>query len=262
MTISIITVNKNNASGLRLTANSISRCSFISNLEWIVIDGKSTDDSIRLISDYNHFISRWISEPDQGIYDAMNKGLQMVTGDYVIFMNSGDCFVDIDHLIGQGLSWDADIVYGDYFTRDSKNVLSPTKQPANLDFAFILGRTINHQSYLIKSHLLNRYTFNTHYSIVADWIQLFEILKNENVSTHYLDFPICVFDSSGFSSKNNYKRKVQRLEYLNSLYSVWELDSLLKLSRIRQRKWYEFLLKSLDSPKRSRAILLLSRILG
>lgn len=91
--LSIVTINFNQIDALKLTLNSIRNAACNKNLfQLIVIDGRSTDGSTELLRDYADVISIGISEPDKGIFDAMNKGLNYATGDYVIFMNSGDTF--------------------------------------------------------------------------------------------------------------------------------------------------------------------------
>lgn len=259
MNLTIVTVNKNNAKGLQTTAESLN-CSKINELyEWIVIDGNSSDDSVEIIKEYEHLISKWISEPDEGIYDAMNKGIKWATGDYVCFMNSGDSFMDLKLVFEKVDDLTYDIIYWDLFLIKDNGSRLLVRQTPELDFAYMLGKTINHQSVLIRRALVEKYPFNSYYSIVADWIQLFEIIRNENPVINYLEFPLTVFDASGISSNNEELRFSQRIEYLQNLYSDWELNSLHQFARIRQRPWYGFLIRSLTSPKRSAALELLSK---
>jgi hypothetical protein len=124
------------------------------------------------------------------------------------------------------------------------------ESPPTFDFAYLLVKTVNHQSLIIKGKLIKKYKFNTDYTIVADWVQLFEILRNENINIKKLDYPICVYEGGGISEIQEEKRKMERMKYLRSVYSDWELEGLAVLSKLRQRKWYDFLLNSLDSPKR------------
>lgn len=91
MKISVITINYNNRAGLEATAESVV-CQCGADYEWIVIDGGSTDGSVDVIKKHESRISYWCSCPDNGIYHAMNKGVKQATGEYCIFMNSGDCF--------------------------------------------------------------------------------------------------------------------------------------------------------------------------
>ena len=93
MKLSIITINRNNAIGLEQTIKSVISLKY-SNFEYIVIDGASTDNSIDIIRKYASSITFWISEPDKGIYNAMNKAVDFASGEYIFFLNSGDIFTD------------------------------------------------------------------------------------------------------------------------------------------------------------------------
>lgn len=93
MKLSIITINFNNEKGLKKTLESVSIQTY-KNFEFIIIDGGSTDNSVNIIKEYQPIITYWLSEPDKGIYNAMNKGIAQAHGEYCIFMNSGDTFYD------------------------------------------------------------------------------------------------------------------------------------------------------------------------
>ena len=112
MRISVITINYNNGVGLRSTIDSVvgQKCN---DFEYIVIDGGSTDSSLNVIKEYSHKIDYWVSEPDGGIYNAMNKGVAHAHGDYCVFLNSGDCFYS-DVVLNRFMNYDAieDIVVG------------------------------------------------------------------------------------------------------------------------------------------------------
>ena len=216
--------------------------------------------SLEIVDEYKSIVGRCISEDDAGIYSAMNKGLLLSEAEYVIFMNSGDCFSSINQFVEALLNTTADIVYGDLFIQTVEGKLTLIKQIKELDFAFMFGKTINHQSYCIKRELAQKYLFSVEYKIVADWVQLFEILKYENVITQYLELPICIYDGTGVSSTLDNLRIQERESYLSYNYSSWELNSLVQLSRMRQRPWYNFIIRTLDSPKRSYLLKFISRI--
>ena len=112
MKLSIITVNYNNRDGLQKTIDSVI-CQTFKDYEWIIIDGGSTDGSRELIEQYQDHFAYWCSEPDKGVYNAMNKGIAKAKGEYVNFMNSGDCFADanvLERLFADG--YDEDIIAG------------------------------------------------------------------------------------------------------------------------------------------------------
>jgi glycosyltransferase involved in cell wall biosynthesis len=259
--LSIVTINRNNKTGLEKTLRSIYPKNVI-DFEHIIIDGNSQDGSVGLIEEYEAKYSiNWITESDSGIFNAMNKGLNLIHGDYVIFMNSGDAFckgVLTSELLETLVKYD--ITYGDIFVSVG-NAVNQTKQTESLDFLYIMGKTICHQSVFMKSELCKKYRFTEdgEFSLMGDWIQLFEILKNEKVFINKIDRNICIYDGEGQSEKYADIRHFQRKKYLESHYSPWELESLLPLNRLRHRKYYFMIMKSLDSYKYSYLLNIINR---
>lgn len=122
--ISIITVTYNADSCLEKTIQSVIEQTY-KNIEYIIIDGASKDNTINLIKKYSNHINLWISEPDKGLYDAMNKGIKFATGDWIFFINAGDIFVspDVLSLIFGDKSYNADIIYGDAIEYDNNRYI-------------------------------------------------------------------------------------------------------------------------------------------
>lgn len=261
MILSIVTINRNNKKGLEKTLNSIYTHKHI-DFEYIIIDGNSQDGSVALIESFaerNNIC--WISEDDKGIFNAMNKGLSLINGEYVIFMNSGDCFCD-NVLNAKLLETivEFDVTYGDIIVSKGNNI-SNVKQTEKLDFVYMLGKTICHQSVFMKSELCKKYLFteSDDFSLMGDWIQLFEILKNETLSYNKINQNICIYDGEGQSEKYADLRQTQRRKYLERYYSTWELESLIELNRLRNRSYYPLIEKSLDRYKYSYLLNLLNR---
>jgi len=247
--LSIVTINRNNKTGLEKTLRSIYPKISI-DFEHIVIDGNSQDGSVELIEEYaSIYTIHWVTEPDSGIFNAMNKGLNLVKGDYVIFMNSGDAFCEgvlTSELLETIMKYD--LTYGDIFVSVGNDV-QQTKQTEKLDFLYMMGKTICHQSVFMKSELCKKYSFteSDEFSLMGDWIQLFEILKNEKVLINKIDRNICIYNGEGQSEIYADTRHFQRRLFLERHYGQWELDSLLPLNRLRNRKYYYMIMKSLDS---------------
>jgi hypothetical protein len=258
----IITVHLNNYDGFVKTFASV--LPFLEseqNSKWIIKDGNSTNSTLEqiqgLLEQINSEKIEFIKTDDSGIYDAMNQTLSYLgKEDLALFLNTGDTLSD-DFLESFSLEEaNQDVVFSDtILNQGNKRLVAPLK----LDFSYLLGKTINHQSLLIKAKWLKKYRFKTNYSIVADWVQLFEILKNEKVQVKKLSYPISIYEGGGFSEQQDELRLSQRQSYLESIYSDWELESLTELKRLRQRKWFDFVIKALGSPKRSKAIDLLAR---
>lgn len=201
MKLSIITINYNNCAGLEKTSQSILSLNY-NDFEWIIIDGGSTDGSKELIESLveETNLTFWCSEKDNGIYNAMNKGIQHSNGDYLIFMNSGDCFFSSDILnkvFNKGIK--ADIIYGNalYIFKDHEEL---RKVPKNITFRYIYEYTIFHQSTFIRKELLEN-GYDENLKIVADW-KMWLVWVLQNKIFYYIDEAICKFDAYGISTGN------------------------------------------------------------
>ena len=158
MKLSIITVNLNNRIGLERTINSVVSQTF-KDFEWIVIDGGSTDGSKELITQYANHFAYWVSEPDKGIYNAMNKGIKVAKGEYLLFLNSGDWI--IDERVAQDFietSISADIISGDVCLVYDENTMpikkSPSPEDVGFDYFFHYIKTPIKISYIILSDII------------------------------------------------------------------------------------------------------------
>jgi glycosyltransferase involved in cell wall biosynthesis len=199
--ISVITINLNNLEGLKKTISSVLRQDYI-NIEYLVIDGGSIDGSVEYIQSNGNKFDYWISEKDDGIYDAMNKGIVRAKGEYLLFLNSGDYFYDskcLSNLIGSEIT--EDIVYGKMgmYLNDS---LITKEYPAKLNLEYFQYDTIPHQSTLIKRNLFKKFGYyNTRFKIVSDWAFFVDSIIKGKAKYRYVDELISVFDLNGISSQ-------------------------------------------------------------
>jgi len=172
--LSVITIVYNNARDIERTMLSVLGQTY-QGIEYIVVDGLSNDGTLDLIKKYEDRIAKFTSEKDEGIYDAMNKGLALATGDYVIFMNSGDEFFDVDTVSAVFDSADdADIYYGETeMINDAGQSLGQRRHKAPKQFTwhgFNLGMSISHQAIYIKRSLIEPYDRQYQLSADIDWI--------------------------------------------------------------------------------------------
>lgn len=170
MLLSIITINYNNLVGLKRTYDS-AVCQTFKDYEWIIIDGGSNDGSREFIEEHQDKFTYWCSEPDKGIYNAMNKGIAKASGKYLNFMNSGDAYHDknvLSSVFSKDLSSDADVLYGNYFDVYEDGQIIPQQLPDVLNFAFLMRRPINHQSTFIRQELFSDELYDESYRIIAD----------------------------------------------------------------------------------------------
>lgn len=215
MKLSIITVNLNNRDGLQKTIDSVVSQSF-KDFEWIVIDGDSTDGSKELLGQYADHFAYWVSEPDKGIYNAMNKGIKVAQGDYLQFLNSGDWLVDdttLERCFERNFS--ADIVYGDlyYCNGAEKEVF---RYPQEVSFRFFYLSSIGHPASFIKRSILQETLYDEGLKIVSDWkFFLAQAMKNKRFE--HLDEIVCCFDTQGISSVNLDLAKQERQRVIREM---------------------------------------------
>lgn len=205
MKLTVVTINYNNCDGLEKTLRSVTS-QLTPEVEYIVIDGGSTDGSVELIKKYEKSIAFWVSEPDKGIYNAMNKGIAHASGEYINFMNSGDCFHSSDVLSRVlPLLNGKDFYVGEqmHVYKDKSNTLRVA--PQSIKFVNLAHQALPHQATFIRTALLKKRPYDESYRIAADWEQMFYELIIDNASYEAIPFVVADFDMMGISSnpRNN-----------------------------------------------------------
>lgn len=205
--LTIITINYNNFNGLKKTIKSVLSQNF-NDFEYIIIDGGSTDGSKELIENVSDRLSYWISEKDTGIYNAMNKGINSSTGNYIQFLNSGDALANKNVLeyISKNIydtNSQFDFYYTDVINQQNKKI---HYYPTQLTFRHFFDLTINHQATFFKKELFEKYgNYSEHYKIVSDWEFYMKILFLQNATYLHLPEPAVLFDfSDGISTSSNF----------------------------------------------------------
>lgn len=227
MKISVITINYNNVVGLRNTVKSVIDQSY-EDVEYIIIDGGSTDGSMDVIVQNSGSIAFWVSELDHGIYDAMNKGIAHATGDYCIFMNSGDCFASSDSIDNVfKCSSLADIICGK--TIFSNGQVVSAKEDVTMDTLF--ENALCHQSCFIRTSIMKKYGYDASLKIVADRKFFVQALILDNCSYEAVDVDVAVYDVTGFSSLNPV---ASRLEYSTVIEQL--IPERIRIDYGRRRK--------------------------
>lgn len=211
MRISVITINFNNGAGLKNTVTSVIEQDYC-DVEYLVIDGGSKDDSVDIIKKLSSKIYYWISELDDGIYHAMNKGINKASGKYLIFLNSGDCFnsssVITCMVANLKKNIDTDVLYGNVVLLDpnTHNVGKPVvwRYPSQLTLTFFKQGTINHQASAIRASIFSEIgPYPEHFKIAADyWLFLMMMLHNKKFT--FIDEVLVKYDSSGITASDGY----------------------------------------------------------
>tara|TARA_B100001250_G_C19768616_1_gene775993 strand:- start:138 stop:851 length:714 start_codon:yes stop_codon:yes gene_type:complete len=214
--ISIITVVYNDKDGLQETIDSVASLNY-DNIEFIVIDGGSNDGTAELIRKYESNIDYWVSEDDDGIYDAMNKGIRAAHGDWVNFMNAGDYFANENVLneIDFTANKKVDILYG---YKSQKEKLFYPMNIKNLEIGVIFG---NHQSmFFNKNKLQHELYYDEKYKIYADYELVNRIYKLNNSIIHFVNVLVADFEGGGVSEKPSTQKRKDKYKIVYKSYGV------------------------------------------
>lgn len=239
--LSIITINYNNKAGLEKTVMSVISQSDKS-FEFIVVDGGSTDGSLDIIEKHKPAITYSVSEKDNGIYNAQNKGIGKAKGDYCLFLNSGDIFANENvfknikqHLVG------TDIVYGDLITIDAEGKKEHLKSPEKADAPHFMVSTLWHPTAFIKRSIFEKYGFyNEILKITGDYEFFIRAVLKNNVSTKHVSIPISIFDLGGISNSeaNNELHTIERRKSWQLNYTDAEIEAFEKYTQfVRSREY-------------------------
>lgn len=233
MKISIITINYNNAEGLERTIKSVVSQTYF-NKEYIIVDGASSDNSLDVICKYSEFITKSLSEPDTGIYNAMNKGIKMASGDYCIFMNSGDVFFspyvleDVQKHLKRGI----DIYNGNaFFTNEDGKITWYRKGHHDVSKFYFYHSSICHQASFIKTSVIKDIMYDESLKMVSDWKFWIEAICLKHVSYKAINVDVCCYDECGITTTQHERGAAERNKVLHDLYTPEELlkyDELLK----------------------------------
>lgn len=253
MILSIITINRNNASGLEKTLKSIAGQTS-KDFEHIIVDGASTDDSVELIRKYADSLGdrvKWISEPDNGIYNAMNKGITMASGDYIQIMNSGDGLVsdDVTERMQTALkdSGYPSILYGNMLKDMPDGRLMKDKCFAGQEITFLgfFRGTLNHSPAYIRRSLFEKYgLYDENLRIVSDWKWYLQAIILGEEKPVYTDIDVTLFDMHGISETNLELRDKERASEMSRMipstflddYQEWSFP-IEQMKRLKRHPW-------------------------
>lgn len=253
MYLSIITINRNNASGLERTMQSVASQSYHA-FEYIIIDGASTDDSVSVIRSFSDVFGgrlKWVSELDSGIYNAMNKGIQMATGKYIQILNSGDCLAGSD-VVERMLSelekaGNPSILYGNMIKSfpDGHRVVDKCFAGEKITLLGMYTGTLNHDPAFIRRDLFDKYGYyDESLKIVSDWKWYLQAIVYGEEKPVYVDLDVTLFDMTGVSETNLSARDEEKRNELCRLvpytvlsdYETWASDIDL-IKRLKRFPW-------------------------
>lgn len=248
--ISIITINYNNAAGLKETISSVLNQDY-PHIQYIVIDGDSTDGGKEVIAGYKDQIHYWVTEPDEGIYHAMNKGIKVATGDYLLFLNSGDFLIDQQVIKGAvALGMTADLVSGNMIFHERNENWCP---PEVLTFGTFYEGTIPHPTTFIKRSLFDLVgLYNESNRVVSDWEFFLLATCRFNCSYQHIDHFVTRFLFDGLSSapENMELILTERSKALNAHFPRFLADYEAYAAQRAEMKKINYFIKSRRFVKR------------
>lgn len=243
--ISVVTVCYNAVETIEKTMLSVINQTY-ANIEYIIIDGGSTDGTVDIIKKYADRIAYWVSEPDKGIYDAMNKGIKVATGEWINFMNAGDSFVNHDsiHSLASSFRDENKIVYG-YIIKlyeKCKSYGRPIKKKNPDEIDFILWG-IDHQAAFIKKEMFEKYgLYDTTYRLASDWYFFMKVAGIHKENILYVDKPIAYFAMNGASTIHQELYLQEMNDILQSIHGK-DFVFVRELAEYRKSSFIRWLLK-------------------
>lgn len=221
--ISIITVNLNNSVGLEKTIITVLSQKY-KIFEFIVIDGDSTDNSVKIIKKYNEQISFWVSEKDNGIFHAMNKGIKVAKGEYLLFLNSGDVFNGESALLDflNHKNFSGDIIYGDYKFLNGEKIYPDLLTPLHF-----FKSSLPHQSSFIKRSLFENFgLYDETFKIVSDKAFFLKCFLSNKVEFKHINYALSIADLNGISNNIDNREKVflENNKILKEQFGVFYID--------------------------------------
>ena len=236
MILSIITINYNNAEGLAKTLKSV-LSQTNTQFEHVIIDGASTDNAVEIIRQYEIDATArgikvvWVSEKDKGIYNAMNKGIKMASGEYIQILNSGDCLatdsIVSDMIVALKDKEYPEILYGNMLKTVDWKAYQRDNCGANSEytpnsFLYFYNGTLNHDCAYIRRSLFDQFGYyNENMKICSDWEWYVRAIVLGNVQPVYVNIDVTIFDMNGVSEsagKNKHIIKKERSQYLASAF--------------------------------------------
>jgi glycosyltransferase involved in cell wall biosynthesis len=227
--ISLITVCFNSEATIRDTLVSVINQSYFENIEYILIDGKSNDNTVNIINEYSHLVDKFVSENDSGIYQAMNKGLSLATGELVGFINSDDIFLDdnvIENLVKSFNNKSFDIIYSNLYyvkKRNTDKIVRKWKSEKYYDKFFDHGNVPPHPTFYIKTECLKKMgLFNLNFNLAADYEFMFRALKKYKFQSYFVDLYTVKMRMGGATNMTFSNIFKQNIEIL----SAWKINNV------------------------------------
>ena len=243
MKVSIITVCRNAENAIERTMLSVvTQSCFNENIEYLIIDSASTDKTLEIIKQYaDKYPIKWVSEPDSGIYNAMNKAVKMASGEIIYFLNAGDRLFDeksISMVLSEFEKNDPDFLYTDILSCKIDNLSdAKIKKFNSVDRYFLIRDCICHQASFYKKSVFDQFgKFNEEFKLAADYEMLLKIMADTSLKKEYLPIVSALYDNTGVSSSNTKELQEEREQIIKTSFSTFERIKLKSKSYRFYRK--------------------------
>jgi len=247
MKVSIITVTLNSEDTIKDAINSVLKQTY-QDIEYIVIDGKSVDSTVEIIKSYGGKVDKFLSEPDKGIYDAMNKGISLATGDVVGILNSDDFYIDenvIEKVVKTFEEKEVDSLFANLIFVRPNNLEKTVRLYNSSQFnpsKFAYGWMPAHPTFFVKRAFYEEYgLFKTDYRIAADFELLVRFLFKHRISYYYLDDIIIKMRTGGVSTRNFRSNWILNKEIIRACFENGIKTNMLKVSFKYFKKVFELI---------------------
>ena len=235
--VTVITVTFNCVSVLEKTIQSV-LSQTLKNIEYIIIDGGSTDGTVDLIEKYKSHLSFWCSEKDNGIFDAMNKGVAHANGEWVNFMNAGDLFYDeniLETVFTKNDTSKYDFIFGDNVVSVDNREIYKLAHPFFEAKGLFKRMGFNHQSVFVRTNLARKYPFDLQYKIAADYNMINKIYEHGGKPL-YVNKPLSVTNLDGVSAKNRCMQQYEE-EIISGANKSFRYKIYKKLKTVKKKLW-------------------------
>lgn len=234
---SIIVVTYNNAEGLTRTLESVRSLDY-SERETIVIDGASKDNTQEILSANKDIITVSVSEPDTGIYNAMNKGIKYITGDYIVFMNAGDCFAH-RNVLSLVNNYEGDILMGGETYGGEVRMMKE-----QLSLYDVLSIGLNHQSVYYRKEILQKYGFDESYKLIADLKSVVEPLAKDKVTITGIPEILAICEGGGVSKQRWRETLVENRRIIDEVIDPFYKNDYQRFARVNNEMLDDFIVLS------------------
>ena len=222
---SVVTATYNAVKTLRQAVESVFAQNYPA-VEYIIIDGGSTDGTVDILRAYSSRLAYWISEPDAGIYDAFNKGIRAATGDYIYFLGADDCLYDSNVLsrVADALDDTVDVFSAGVYVVNHVKLERFAGNEHARDASSFDGKMIPHQGMFVRTSLLRERPFDTSFRLLGDYDFFLECYYDKTINFRYADFPIAYYSSEGVGSSSGRLN----LEESRRVWKKFHMDHLIK----------------------------------